>query len=101
MHENENVMMSLQVGSSYFSMSLDRLIPFLAQSIRNRREQLNKSYKVLADETGFSPEYLEFIEGGGTNFSMKTLSTIAEALRLPPSELIETAEKLAESEELN
>jgi hypothetical protein len=100
LHESENVMMSLQVRSSYFSMSLDRLIPFLAQSIRIRREQLNKSYKVLADETGFSPEYLEFIEAGGTNFSMKTLSTIADALRLPPSELIETAEKLAESEEV-
>jgi hypothetical protein len=30
---------------------------------------------------------------------MKTLSTIADALRLPPSELIEDAEKLAEEED--
>jgi len=83
-------------------MSLDRLLPYLAQSIRNRREQLNKSYQLLADETGFSAEYLEFIESGGTNFSMKTLSTIAEALRLPPSELVEAAERLAdENNELN
>lgn len=79
-------------------MSIDRLIPFLAQSIRIRREQLNKSYQALADETGYSAEYLEFIEAGGTNFSMKTLSTIAEALRLPPSELIECAEELAEKD---
>ena len=79
-------------------MTLDRLIPYLAKSIRIRREQLNKSYQVLADETGFSAEYLEFIEAGGTNFSMKTLSTIAEALRLAPSELIENAEKLAETD---
>jgi transcriptional regulator with XRE-family HTH domain len=82
-------------------MPLERLIPFLAQSIRIRREQLNKSYQALADETGFSAEYLEFIEAGGTNFSMKTLSTIADALRLAPSELIEKAEKLAESEDVN
>jgi transcriptional regulator with XRE-family HTH domain len=82
-------------------MSLDRLIPHLAQSIRNRREQLNKSHQILADETGFSAEYLEFIETGGTNFSMKTLSTIADALRLPPSELIAAAEKLADQDDVN
>lgn len=77
-------------------MPLERLIPYLAQSIRNRREALKKSYEVLAEETGYSPQYLEFIEGGGTNFSMKTLSTIAEALALAPSELIEAAEKLSD-----
>jgi transcriptional regulator with XRE-family HTH domain len=94
-------MMSLQFGSTSPAMGLDRLIPFLARSIRIRREQLNKSHQALADDTGFSAEYLEFIEGGGTNFSMKTLSTIAEALRLAPSELVEAAEKLADEEGLS
>jgi transcriptional regulator with XRE-family HTH domain len=77
-------------------MAIERLLPYLAQSIRNRRQQLEKSYESLADETGFSAEYLAFIEAGSTNFSMKTLSAIADALKLPASELIEAAEDLAE-----
>lgn len=77
-------------------MSFEHLIPFLAASIRNRREELNKSHQALADDTGFSAEYIEFIETGGTNFSMKTLSAIADALGLATSELIEAAENLAE-----
>jgi transcriptional regulator with XRE-family HTH domain len=78
-------------------MSIERLLPYLAQSIRNRRLQLDKSYELLADETGFSAEYLAFIEAGSTNFSMKTLSTIADALNLPTSELIAAAEQLADA----
>jgi DNA-binding XRE family transcriptional regulator len=97
--EIRNVIMILHFYSlSLVPMSLARLIPYLALSIKRRRERLNKSHEQLADETGFSPEYLAFIETGGTNFSMKTLSTIAEALRLPPSELIEDAEKLSEED---
>lgn len=77
-------------------MTFERLIPHLAQSIKNRRTELALSHAALADLTGLSAEYLEFIESGGTNFSMKTLSTIAEALDTVPSELIEEAERLAD-----
>ena len=80
------------------SMSLERLIPFLAKSIRRRREQLCLSHAEVASLTGLSPEYLEFIEKGSTMMSMKTLTTVADALRYAPSELIEQAEKLAESD---
>lgn len=78
-------------------MTLERMIPFLAESIKLRRGELRMTHEKLADVTGFSPEYLEFIELGGTNFSMKTLSTIADALGIPTSALIEAAEKLAEA----
>lgn len=79
-------------------MSFQRLIPYLALSIRNRREALKMSHKALAELTGYSAEYLEFVESGGTNFSMKTLQMIADALDLPTSELIATAEQLAEAD---
>ena len=76
-------------------MSLERLIPYLAKSIKQRREQLCLSHDELAELSGLSPEYIEFIETGGTILSMKTLTVVAKALSYAPSELIERAEKLA------
>jgi hypothetical protein len=55
--EMHSVIMSLQFCRlSLVPMSLARLIPYLALSIKRRRERLNKSHKQLADETGFSPK---------------------------------------------
>ncbi|HEY9789113.1 MAG TPA: helix-turn-helix transcriptional regulator [Candidatus Obscuribacterales bacterium] len=79
-------------------MSIERLIPFLGQSMKKRREQLGLSLQHVADSTGLSAEYIAFVETGGTNFSMRTLKTIAEALRMAPSQLIRSAEELFESE---
>ena len=80
-------------------MSIERLIPFLAQSMKKRREQLGLSLEQIADSTGYSAEYIAFVETGGTNFSMKTLKTIAEALRMAPSQLIRAAEELFDAKE--
>lgn len=79
-------------------MSIERLIPYLAQSIKKRRAQLGMTHENVAELTGFSPEYIEFIETGGTNFSMRTLKSIAEALRMAPSQLIRAAEDAAEGD---
>ena len=80
-------------------MSLERLIPYLARSIKKRRQQLRLTCEQIAEITGFSAEYIAFIESGGTdNFSMKTLKLVAEALRMAPSQLIRLAEDLAEAE---
>lgn len=84
--------------SQFSKMTFERLLPHLAESIKNRRTRLSLSHAELADLTGLSAEYLDFIESGGTNFSMKTLSTIAEALNTVPSELIEEAEHLADAQ---
>lgn len=96
MKPHKSVMISLQRFPQVCKrMTLERLIPFLAKAIKNRREEIHMSHANLADATGLSPEYLAFVEEGQTNFSMKTLSTVADALGVPPSRLIEDAEQMA------
>ena len=91
-------MISVQALLLPNAMSIEQLIPFLARSMKAHREKLGLSLNDLSQRTGYSAEYIEFIETGGTNFAMKTLKTIAEAMDTAPSQLIKAAEELADSE---
>jgi transcriptional regulator with XRE-family HTH domain len=77
-------------------MPLERLIPYLAKSIKKRREELGLSHEQLAEKVGLSAEYIAFLESGGMIFSMKTLHTVADGLNYAPSELIESAERMTD-----
>jgi predicted transcriptional regulator len=82
-------------------MPLERLIPYLARTMKKRREQLGLSCEDLAKSTGLSAEYIQFVETGGNNFAMTTLKTIAEGLRMAPSQLIRSAEELCDKDGTN
>ena len=63
----------------------------LGQKIRARREELGKSVKQIAEETGISPGFLYNLEVGYRAEPTFTKGMrLAEALELEPSELIPT-----------
>lgn len=66
----------------------DRLL-IIGLRIRSLREAQSLSQEKLADQAGISPNYLGTIERGETNASLKILLSIADALNITISELLD------------
>ena len=64
----------------------------LGQAIRKHREQLDLTQEELAEKAEVHRTYLADIERGTRNPSIESIRRVAYALRIPISELFETAE---------
>ena len=72
----------------------DRDLPF-GRYVKNRREQLGKTLRGFAAETGISPAYLCDIENGNRKAPEKFLSKFADALCLNAGEELNSFYDLA------
>ena len=64
----------------------------LGAAIRERRTELGLSQEKLAVVSGLDRTYVGGVERGERNPTLKVLWKLAEALQVPPSELIRLAE---------
>jgi len=71
----------------------DIIFKTLAKVIREEREKQGKSQRLLADECSFQRSLLSRLENGLNEPKLVSIWTIAEALRMKPSELIKLVEK--------
>lgn len=65
----------------------------LGRSIRKHRERLEWTQEELAEESDTHRTYLADIERGVRNPSIETVRRLARALRIPISEIFQTAEE--------
>lgn len=63
----------------------------LGRCIRTLRERRGFTLEQLASQAGITYQYLSGVENGKENFTIGVLAKLAEALRLPVSELVTTA----------
>jgi transcriptional regulator with XRE-family HTH domain len=64
---------------------------FVAQAVRDRREQLGLSLRALASRSGVSASMISDIERSAKSPTVSTLAALAEALGVPLSALIDKA----------
>lgn len=76
---------------------LDRVT--LGRAIAAQRVTLGMKRKDLAEASGLSYPYIAEIENGGKSPSQRALNAIAEALKVPPSELLLKSERIFEAPE--
>lgn len=79
-------------------MGYDDFITNLGRTIRYERARKGFSQESLAEAARMHRNHLGSVERGERNVSVHNLLRIAEALRLPLSNLIREAEELAASE---
>jgi transcriptional regulator with XRE-family HTH domain len=70
------------------------LSPWLGVAIRERREARGLSQEDLAELADLHRTYISMVERSIRNVSVDALSGIADALDLPPSQLLRQAERL-------
>lgn len=70
------------------------LSPWLGVAIRKRREARGLSQEELAERADLHRTYVSMVERAVRNISVDALSGIADALGLPPSQLLQQAERL-------
>jgi len=68
----------------------------VGKRIRQERQRARLTIEKLAEHAGISPSFLAYIETQGRKASLKTIQNIADALRLPPSELLKDVEERAD-----
>lgn len=72
------------------------MVTALGLAIQGRRKQLGLSQDELALKAGLHRTYVSEIERRSRNLSVKILVRLALALEMSPSQLMQTAEALAE-----
>jgi transcriptional regulator with XRE-family HTH domain len=72
----------------------DDITTFVAQAVRDRREQLGLSLRALASKSGVSSSMISDIERGAKSPAVSTLAALAGALGVPLSALIEAAPRI-------
>jgi transcriptional regulator with XRE-family HTH domain len=65
-----------------FSRGPSPLISELGKCVRHLRQRVGYTVKILASETGLPGEYIEAVETGRVELSVRALVTICEALGL-------------------
>ena len=70
----------------------DIIFKTLAKIIKEEREKQGKSQRLLADECSFQRSLLSRLENGLNEPKLVSIWTIAEALRMKPSNLIRLVE---------
>ena len=63
-------------------------------AVKLRREELALTQEDLAEQAGIHRTYLSDVERGGRNLSLVNIERLAQALRLPASELFRRVERL-------
>ena len=66
----------------------DRLVAFLGEAIRKRRQGKQLSQEALAEIADFDRTYISLLERGARNPSFTNLCRVAAALDTTPSELL-------------
>ena len=79
---------------------MDR-IEALGLAIREARQQLNVSQETLAATAKLHRNVIGLIERNSTTPSMSSLFALADALKLPASQLVARAEEIAEQSDRN
>ena len=69
----------------------DNVTVQVAQAIKNRREQLGLTLRVLASRSGVSSSMISDVERGTKSPTISTLSALAQALGVPISALVDSA----------
>jgi transcriptional regulator with XRE-family HTH domain len=80
---------------AYLSTMTDSIMTFVAQAVRERREQLGLTLRALAEKSGVSSSMISDIERGAKSPTVSTLAALAAALGVPLSSLVERAEEPA------
>ncbi len=62
--------------------------------LREARKQRGLSQEALAFESGYHPTYISQLERGKKSASLKTIMSIADALKTPGSDLLSRVETL-------
>jgi len=65
----------------------DRLLRDLGRRIAELRADSNRTQEQLAEQLGVTPRYLQMVEAGEQNFTVKTLAGFADALAVTVPEL--------------
>ncbi len=68
------------------------LLQRVGRTVRERREALGMTRKVLSERTGISPRFIAQLEAGMGNISLGNLSDVARALSLPLRALLPAEE---------
>lgn len=76
----------------------DEIKAFLAERVRERRQQAGLSQNELADKADLSLAYISEIERKATNPSLSTLAKLAEGLGLSVAELLDQEDYLDNGE---
>jgi len=71
----------------------DCLVVALGQVLQEHRNQLHLSQSQLAETSEFHRSYISDVERGYRNISLKNLSRLAQALKVPASSLLMLAER--------
>lgn len=66
--------------------------------IKELREQNNLTLEDLAFMTGLSESYISRLESGKRNLSVKTMSLLAKALKVEPTELLDVSRAFIDSD---
>ena len=69
----------------------DPVLVALGEAIRRARIGIGLSQEVLAVDAGIDRSYMGGIERGEHNLTVMNVMKIADALKMPPSSLFETA----------
>jgi transcriptional regulator with XRE-family HTH domain len=75
----------------------DRLVIALGQVLQEHRNLLKLSQSQLAQSSDFHRSYISDVERGYRNISLKNLNRLAQALKVPASNLLSLAEKRSHS----
>ena len=76
----------------------EQIKDFLAERVRERRQQAGLSQDALAEKSGLSMAYISEIERKATNPSLTTLAKLAEGLGLSVAELLDQEDYLDSGE---
>lgn len=71
----------------------------LGNRVRDRRKALGISQEMLAEYASIHPTYVSRVEGG-TNASMSVFRRVANALRMPLTQLVDVSQQRVEKDEL-
>lgn len=71
-------------------VNADRLIKEVGRRLGELRESRGLTQQGLADALGKSMRYIQAVEAGGENLTLRTIVVFANALKVPPSTFLET-----------
>lgn len=71
------------------AVNADRLIMEVGRRLAELREVRGLTQQALADALGKSMRYVQAVEAGGENLTLRTIAVFANALKVPPSAVLE------------
>lgn len=70
----------------------------LSLALQRRRQELNLSQDEIAKRSGLHRTYISELERHSRNFSVKSFLKLVEALEMRPSDMMRSAESIANAE---